>query len=46
MQWIGLFRLSGAQLLLSIVMGTAVCVVVMNSVTSLLVRLSAPKGGV
>ena len=46
MQWTGLFRLSGAQLLASIVVGTAVCVVVMNSVTGLLVRLRAAKGGV
>lgn len=46
MQWIGLFQLSGAQLLLSIVLGTAVCVVVMNSVTGVLVRFRSQKGGV
>ncbi|ACL19626.1 LrgA family protein [Desulfitobacterium hafniense DCB-2] len=46
MQWIGLFQLSGVQLLVSIVLGTAVCVMVMNSVTALLVRFCSPKGGV
>ena len=46
MQWIGLFQLSGVQLLASIIMGTAVCVVVMNSVTTMLVRFRSSKGGV
>jgi holin-like protein len=46
MQWIGLFQLSGVQLLASIILGTAVCVVVMNSVTTILVRFRWSKGGV
>lgn len=46
MQWIGLFQLSGAQLLMSIILGTAVCIMVMNLVTTMLVRFRSHKGGV
>jgi holin-like protein len=46
MQWIGLFQLSGAQLLMSIFLGTTVCIMVMNSVTTMLVRFRFHKGGV
>jgi len=46
MQWIGLFQLSGVQLLVSIILGTAVCIMVMNSVATMLVRFRSPKGGV
>ncbi len=46
MQWIGLFQLSGVQLLLSIVLGTAACILVMGSVTTMLIRFRSRKGGV
>jgi holin-like protein len=45
MQWIGLFQLSGLQLLLSIILGTAVCIMVMSLVTTLLVRFRCQNGG-
>lgn len=45
MQWIDLFQLSGVQLLVSIIFGTAVCIMVMGSVTTILVRFRSHKGG-
>ncbi|TGE34335.1 CidA/LrgA family protein [Desulfosporosinus sp. Sb-LF] len=45
MQWIGLFKLSGLQLLLSIILGTAVCIMVMGSVATFFVRFRSQKGG-
>jgi holin-like protein len=46
MQWIGLFQLSGIQLFVSIILGTAVCILVMGSVTTMLARFRSRKGGV
>jgi holin-like protein len=43
MQWIGLFKLKGAQLLISIILGTAVCIMVMNSVTTVLARFRSQR---
>ncbi|EGW35878.1 CidA/LrgA family protein [Desulfosporosinus sp. OT] len=46
MEWVGLFRTSGVQLLVVIVLGAAVCILVTGLVAQILASKRSAKGGI
>ncbi|ODA42978.1 CidA/LrgA family protein [Desulfosporosinus sp. BG] len=46
MEWVGLFRTSGVQLLMVIVLGAAVCILVTGLVAQVLASKRSAKGGI
>jgi holin-like protein len=46
MEWLGLFQFNGVQLLLVILLGSAVCILSMGSVAKILSGIHSTKGGI
>ncbi|RNC29255.1 MAG: Holin-like protein CidA [Candidatus Dichloromethanomonas elyunquensis] len=46
MQWIGLFELSGVQLISAIFLGSSACILVMGTVSKIFAGIRSGKGGI